>query len=409
MISINKVGKKYKRYHSNWDRLFEWLTFGRKIFHTPQWALRDISLKISRGESIGIIGQNGAGKSTLLKILSGTTYATEGSITINGRIAALLELGLGFHPEFSGRDNAMISCRMMGLTNDQIHNVLPEIELFSELGDYFDQPLRVYSTGMQMRLAFSTATVICPDVLIVDEALSVGDAYFQHKCIQRIRAFQNRGMTLLFVSHDPGAVKSLCQRAILLHEGRKIHENTPDVVFDYYNGLITKKNSDESIKQAETADGTIETRSGSKKAEIKKIELLDTSHNVARAFRVGEDAIIRCHIKLHESMSCPTVGLIIRDRMGNDVFGTNSYHLESKSYTCYQGENWVFSFQVRLNLGYGNFSLTVGVHSRDNHLGDNYDWWDQCLIFQMIPNNSFRFEGLVSLPVKIDIQKMAEK
>jgi len=406
MITTTKLGKKYKKYSSKWNRFAEWFTAGHKCRHKPYWALRDINLQISKGESVGIIGQNGAGKSTLLKILTGTTQPTEGIVEINGRIAALLELGLGFHPEFSGRENAVISCQMMGMGNDEILEMLPKIEMFSELGDYMDQPLRVYSTGMQMRLAFSTATVTCPDILIVDEALSVGDAYFQHKCIQRIRSFKEKGTTLLFVSHDPGAVKSLCDRSVLLHHGRLIQDGTPDTVLDYYNGLIAKKHSDEVIKQVENSYGKTETRSGSGKAKIEKVELFDDKGKSVRAFSVGDKAKICCHIKFNFSMESPTVGILIRDRLGNDVFGTNTYHLEKRNDFYKAGETFVFTFNIDLNLGPSNYSLTVGVHSKDNHLEDNYDWWDQCLIFQVIPNNSFKFEGLVSLPVNVRVNRV---
>jgi len=403
MIRTEKLGKKYKQYPGNRQRFAEWIAGGRKCFHTPFWALRDINITILKGESVGIIGQNGAGKSTLLKILTGTTKPTEGVVEIHGRVAALLELGLGFHPEFSGRENAKIARKMMGMGNNEIAELLPEIESFSELGDYIDQPLRVYSTGMQMRLAFSTATVICPDILIIDEALSVGDAYFQHKCIQKIRYFKEKGATLLFVSHDAGAVKSLCDRAVLLHKGNVIRDDAPDIVLDYYNGLIAKKQSDEEIKQIETSFGKMETRSGSGKVKIERVEIFDERDVSKRAFCVGDHAKIRCHIRFNSTMVCPTVGILIRDRLGNDVFGTNTYHLETQKLKFQKGDKAIVEFKLQLNLGYAHYSLTVGVHSKDSHLVDNYDWWDQCLVFQIIPNNSFKFRGLVSLPVDVQI------
>ena len=229
-IEVKNLGKKYKRYKSQWRRLADWLTHGR--FGKPElcWALKDINFNIQSGESVGIVGLNGAGKSTLLKILTGTARPDEGSIYVHGRIAALLELGLGFHPEFTGRENALMTCRMLGLSAHESQAIFPQIEAFSELGDFMDQPMRVYSTGMQMRLAFSAATAVQPDIFIIDEALSVGDAYFQHKCIQRVRSFKDNGVTILFVSHDPGAVKSICEKALLLDKGKLLKEGSPESV-----------------------------------------------------------------------------------------------------------------------------------------------------------------------------------
>ncbi len=186
-ITITNVGKAYKQYPTRWSRLVEWLVPFSKPRHQLKWVLQEISFKVNPGEAVGIIGINGAGKSTLLKMITGTTQATTGSITITGRVAALLELGMGFHPDFTGRQNAYMAGQLLGMSVEEITSLMPEIEAFAEIGDYMDQPVRVYSSGMQMRVAFSVATVRRPDILIVDEALSVGDAYFQHKSFDRIR------------------------------------------------------------------------------------------------------------------------------------------------------------------------------------------------------------------------------
>ena len=408
-IYVNKVGKKYKRFPHHWARLAEYFTGGSYCGHKAQWALRNVSFLIQAGEAVGIIGQNGAGKSTLLKILTGTTLATEGTIKIDGRVAALLELGIGFHPEFDGIKNAIISCQTLGLSREESEKLLPEIEKFSELGDYMDQPLRVYSTGMQMRLAFSTATAVRPDILIIDEALSVGDAYFQHKCMKRIRSFKEQGTTLLFVSHDPGAVKSLCSRAILLDKGQIIKDGSPDSVLDYYNGMIAQKSKDEEIRQVENELGRTVTRSGTGQAQIQQIEMLDENDRKARAFRVGYVAKIQCHIQFNDYIENPTVGILIRDRLGNDVFGTNTYHLNIPNHSYHGGESIVATFTLKLNLGQGNYSLCAAVHSGDTHLLDNFDWWDQCLVFQMVPNNSFSFIGCAALPVQAEIETLKDR
>src|SRR5579862_3817599 len=219
-IRVSQLGKAYKYYPTRWSRLAEWLVPFGPPRHELKWVLRDINFHVSPGESVGIIGINGAGKSTLLKLIAGTAIATKGSVAMTGRVAALLELGMGFHPDFTGRQNAFMAGQLLGLGTQELLALMPEIEAFAEIGDYVDQPVRVYSSGMQMRLAFSVATAKRPDILIVDEALSVGDAYFQHKSFDRIREFKQQGTTLLMVSHDKTAIQSICDRAILLDAGR---------------------------------------------------------------------------------------------------------------------------------------------------------------------------------------------
>jgi lipopolysaccharide transport system ATP-binding protein len=208
-ISVKGLGKAYKQYNNRWLRLLDWLSPGSKQWHRLNWVLQDLEFEVQAGEALGIIGVNGAGKSTLLKIITGTTQATTGQVQLQGRVAALLELGMGFHPDFTGRQNAMMAAQLQGLSAQEIQQLMPSIEAFAEIGPSIDAPVRIYSSGMQMRLAFSVATAIRPDVLIVDEALSVGDAYFQHKSFERIREFQKSGTTLLLVSHDKAAIQSI--------------------------------------------------------------------------------------------------------------------------------------------------------------------------------------------------------
>ena len=405
-IIVENLGKKYKRFPNHWLRLAEYFTGGRYCGHNANWVLHGVSLHVYPGESIGIIGENGAGKSTLLKILTGTTLPTEGTIKMIGRIAALLELGIGFHSEFNGIENALMYCQTLGLSSKEAENILPEIERFSELGDYMDQPLRVYSTGMQMRLAFSAATAVRPDILIIDEALSVGDAYFSHKCMRRIHSFKKEGTTLLFVSHDPGAIKSLCDRAILLDQGLLIREGKPDTVLDYYNALIAKKSKEEEIFQVELETRRTTTRSGSGQARILKVEIFDKNDQPARAFSVGDKAKIQCHILFRTAMENPTIGILIRDRLGNDIFGTNTYRLNMAKQSYDVEEQVIVTFTLRLNLGHGNYSLCGAVHFGDTHLENNFDWWDHCLVFQVVPNNSFSFIGCNALPVKAEIHRV---
>jgi lipopolysaccharide transport system ATP-binding protein len=405
-IIANNLGKKYKRYSTRWARLAELITRERYSKHEDHWVLRGVSFKTNSGEALGVIGQNGAGKSTLLKILTGTTKPTEGKIQIEGRVAALLELGMGFHSEFTGRQNAVMTCKMAGLNSEQIRSSLPKIEDFSELGVYMDQPLRVYSSGMQMRLAFSAATVIRPDILIIDEALSVGDAYFQIKCINRIRDFKQQGTTILFVSHDPNSVKTLCDRAILIDKGILLRNDNPDVVLDYYNGLIAKKREDEEIRQIEEKFGITSTRSGTGEAIIESVEMLDENNKSLRAFRIGENIKIKLTVRFKRENENPTIGIAIRDRLGNDVFGTNTYHMRAQNFCVNSGETIEIIFCLALNLGRGNYFLTAAVHTQDTHIDNNFDWWEKCLAFQVIPNNSFFFLGTAALPVDVEIRKL---
>jgi lipopolysaccharide transport system ATP-binding protein len=406
-IRVRGLGKKYKIYPSRKAQLAEWLSGQRVVRHRAEWALREISFEVADAESVGIIGMNGAGKSTLLRLLSGTTLPSEGSFEISGRIAALLELGLGMHPEFTGWQNARLSCQLMGLDEDTIAERLPWICDFSELGAHMEQPVRTYSTGMQVRLAFSVATCVRPDVLIVDEALSVGDTYFQHKSMARIRAFREQGTTLLFVTHDAGAVKALCDRALLLDRGRLLRDGSPDEVFDYYNAMIARKERDAQIVQVVSRDGGTSTRSGSREAEILAVEIGDADGAPRAAFSVGDIALIRCRFRTHREMVQPTVGVLLRDRLGNDVFGINTFGLGLGGGLFAPGDEGVATFEVELRLGCGTYSITAALHTDRAHVETNYDWWDRALVFQVVRGPGPEFSGVAALPVRASVERAA--
>jgi lipopolysaccharide transport system ATP-binding protein len=402
-IDVRGLGKAFKLYGSRTDKLVEWLTGGLEQRHRAAWALREVNFSVAPGEALGIIGMNGAGKSTLLRILTGTTLPTEGAFEAGGRIAALLELGLGMHPEFDGWQNASLSCQLMGLDREEIARCLPWIRGFSELGEHMDRPVRTYSTGMQVRLAFSVATCVRPDILIVDEALSVGDTYFQHKSMSRIRSFREEGTTLLFVTHDPGAVKALCDRAILLDAGRVLRDGPPDAVFDWYNAMIAKKEAGTLIEQFESDDGR-QTRSGNREARISSVELAGVDGRSRRAFRIGETASIRCSFSVGRTMDRPTVGFMIRDRLGNDVFGTNTWALGVPRRRLREDDSDGATFTLPLHLGVGTYSITFALHTRHAHVESNYDWWDRAIVFQVVKGEGPDFTGLVSLPVAVEME-----
>lgn len=399
-IQVRSLGKAYKRYPRKRGRFLEWL--GARAQHELRWVLRDVTFDVAAGEALGIVGANGAGKSTLLKLIAGTTRPTSGSFQVFGSVSALLELGIGFHPEFTGRENVYMAGSIRGLAPERITALMDDIEAFAEIGDYLDQPLRTYSSGMHVRLAFAVATAVRPDILIVDEALSVGDAYFAHKSFDKIRRFRDEGTTLLFVSHTPAAVKTLCSRAILLDQGQMVRDDEPDAVLDYYNAMISVQQADMAIRQTERETGQRVTRSGSNEARVESVELLSRGIPV-RALRWGEPATIRIEILVREPIEQLTAGIVLRDRLGNDVFGTNTFHCNAPRRDLVAGERLAaqFSFEA-LDLGIGTFSVTIALHARESHLASNYDWWDRALVFQVVQGDGPFSLGVCRLPVRVD-------
>ena len=366
-VRAERLGKRYKHYARPSDRLLEWALLGRIRRHTETWVLRGASFEVGPGEGVGVVGQNGAGKSTLLKIIKGTVQPSEGSVRVGGRLTAL-ELGLGFHPEFTGRENLYTAGALMDLDASAVRRLMPEIEDFAEIGSYIDEPVRTYSAGMQLRLAFSLATAVRPEILIVDEALAVGDAYFQQKCVARIRGFREHGTTLLLASHDPVAIRTLCDRALLLDGGLLVREGPPDAVLDYYNALVAKLAADHEIRQGEgLGEGQRATRSGDGRACIDGVELLDGDERV-RSAGVGTPITIRLQGRAAEAVDDLTVGISIRDRLGNEVFGTNTHLLGIEPHRVEAGQAFRADFRVPLNLGVGSYTLTAALHAGRVHL-----------------------------------------
>jgi len=366
-------------------------------------ALRGVSLQVGRGEVVGLIGYNGSGKSTLLQIIAGTLSPTSGQIAVHGKVAALLELGSGMNPEFTGRENAYLYGSILGVSRQFLESRMHAIESFAEIGQFFDDPVRTYSTGMAARLAFAVLTQLDPDILIVDEALSVGDAYFQHKSINLIRQFQEAGKTMLVVSHDAATIKSMCTRAIILEHGHLIREGEASAVCDYYNALVAKKQKDHEIRQIERAKGQIITRSGDRRALISDVELLDANENPKRAFTIGEAARIVCLVDANDVLDNPTVGIILRDRLGNDVFGSNTHYHKVPLGHLEPGKRIQVTFSVPLRIGVGQYSLTTSLHSGKDHLAENYDWQDNAIVFSVLPSSEPHFVGTAQLPLKIDV------
>lgn len=401
-ISVKHVGKAYKTYNSAWSRFREWLTpFGRSR-HTTTWVLNDISFEVECGQALGIVGMNGAGKSTLLKMIAGTLQASTGEIQVRGNIAALLELGIGFHPNFTGRQNAIMAGQLLGYSTAQLEALMPEIDAFAEIGAYLDQPVRIYSSGMQVRLAFSVATAIRPDVLIIDEALSVGDVYFQHKSFNRIREFREQGTTLIFVTHDKGVIQAICDRAILLDQGQLILEDKPDVVMDYYNAMLAYRQG-HAIDQVQGVDGEKITVSGNKLAVVEKIALLDHLDQVKEVIEVGELVRLQITVVANESLPQLVLGYLIKDRLGQAVFGTNTFHLGQSAHDVKKGAVLSYDFEFYANLGVGSYSITVALHDADTHINNNYYWRDRALLFEVINTQKAHFDGVTWLHPSVQL------
>lgn len=391
-IAVTNLGKAYKQYPSRWSRLAEWLSPRHEARHALKWVLQGINFTVKPGEAVGIIGINGAGKSTLLKMITGTTQPTTGSVQIIGRVAALLELGMGFHPDFSGRQNAFMAGQLLGYRVEDMARLMPEIEAFAEIGDYIDQPVRVYSSGMQMRLAFSVATAYRPDVLIVDEALSVGDAYFQHKSFDRIREFRKRGTTLLIVSHDKAAVQSICDRAILLNAGKLAMEGEPEAVMDYYNALLAD-HQNQTVKQEVTEGGKVQTISGTGEAVVAEIALLNEDRNPIEMIDVGQSVTLRVVVETKTLIDRLVFGYSIKDRLGQVVYGTNTDLKEQPVSDIPAGSRVVYEVAFPVNLGPGTYSIQTALHSTDTHMINNFEWRDLALIFNVININKPYFAG----------------
>ncbi|MCM0034234.1 MAG: ABC transporter ATP-binding protein [Burkholderiaceae bacterium] len=399
-ISVQNLGKAYKQYPSRWSRLAEWMIPFSKPRHTMKWVLQDLNFTIQAGEAVGIVGINGAGKSTLLKMITGTTQATAGKVNVTGRVAALLELGMGFHPDFTGRQNAIMAGQLLGLSLETLNQLMPEIEAFAEIGDYIDQPVRVYSSGMQMRLAFSVATAQRPDILIVDEALSVGDSYFQHKSFDRIREYSKQGTTLLIVSHDKGAVQGICDRAILLNAGRLAIEGDPEAVMDYYNAMLAERGR-LTVRQEVDQDGRIKTTSGTGEATFDSAELLNAQDEAVEVIGVGQAVRIRVRVHAHADLPELVLGYMIKDRLGQPVFGTNSHHLRQPTKQVRQGEHLEYVFDFDANLGVGSYSVALALHTADTHVNQNFEWRDRAIVFNVINIDKDPFVGAAWLPTTL--------
>lgn len=408
-IVLKGASKAYRRFASRRDKWLEVLSLGFRVRHQLQWVLQDVDMEVQPGESVGLIGYNGAGKSTLLKLVAGVLAPTGGRVQSSGRVAAILELGVGFHMELTGRQNIPLAGQLMGYTSSELADSANGIMAFAELGDMIDQPLRAYSSGMLARLAFAIATAVRPDILIVDEALSVGDAYFQHKSFARIRTYKAAGTTTLFVSHDFSAVRALCDRVVLFSAGRLLMDGQPQAVLDFYNALIAQREVQAGIAQSAIAhsiaglDGLPITRSGTGEVTITDVCVRDAQGHSVRRFSTGDTAVVDVRMHVHHAVDSLIVGIMLRDRAGNPIYGTNSWHLRQPLLRLADNTDAHACFSLPLWLGNGSYSLTVALTDRDTHLSRNFDWQDNLLVFEVTNLSHPPFVGVAFLPTTVDV------
>ncbi len=401
MIELESVSKRFRLYNAPVHRIAEWIS--RRRLHQEFYAVRDVTLHVPDGRTMGLIGGNGAGKSTLLKMIAGTLLPSTGQIKVRGRIAALLELGTGFHPDFTGRQNIYINGQLLGLTEQDLQGLEQEIIEFSELGSFIDQPIRTYSSGMVVRLGFSIAASVNPDVLIIDEALSVGDARFSQKCIRKIQQFREEKKTILFVSHDPGAVMSLCDEAVLLEQGSLTTRGTPRDVLDEYNArLAAMGQGNVSMRISRSSqDGQTLNRHGTFEAIISDLTLLNASGVPSDTYTPGEEMTISLTIVFLSPVNQPSIGVLIKDRLGLHLYGTNTTLQNIKLPPCKPGDAQQVEFTIPLNIGYGTYSLTVAVHDDETHLEACYEWTENAAFFHIRHQDKPNWTGVLKLPVSI--------
>lgn len=418
VIRIDQISKVYRLYHSPSGRLKEALTRGRVNCHQDYWALKDISISIKKGTTVGIIGRNGSGKSTLLQIIAGILTPTSGNIHVNGRISALLELGSGFDPEFSGRENVYLNGTILGLTREEIDSRFARIEKFADIGSYMEQPVKLYSSGMYVRLAFATAVNVDPDILLVDEALSVGDVLFQHRCMRKIREIQESGKTIIFVSHDIGAVRKLCTEAVLIEKGNISCKGDPDKVIQAYYQTIwgageapveQNKSSDKSPEDSRRLVNTValepirhyDHRFGNRRGEIIAAGLLDEQGRRIDTIVAGKRLYFSLLIKCHRAVDMPLVGFMIKDLPGNELIITNTDMEGHYLKACPAGTHIriTFSFVMpRLKVGSYAISAGFGNGTIENHKA--YDWIENLVVFTL--ESSGQFFGMIKTEIDVE-------
>ncbi len=408
LVKVENVSKKFCRSLKR-SMLYGMEDISRDLLHLPNhsdklrkdefWAVDDVSFEVKRGECLGIIGRNGAGKSTLLKMLNGIILPDKGKITIKGKVGALIEVGAGFHPMLTGRENVYVNGAILGMSKREIDKKFDEIVAFAELEEFIDMPVKHYSSGMYVRLGFAILAHIDVDVLIIDEALSVGDSSFQHKSYQRIKEFLKRGVTLLFVSHDPISIQSICSEALLLVGGSAVKKGVPLDVMQHYNAiLISSLNALPEIQKINKNNSF-----GTREVVFEEIALIDSNNNVQKCFYVGQSVKLKSIAKVKVDVSELIFGFLIKDRLGNVIYGTNTYHTNQVIKHAVLGSIIKFEVCFLMDLGLGYYTVSVALANDESHT-ENYEWIDFALTFEVVPGKNYRFTGCSWLKSKANIE-----
>jgi len=405
-IKLENLCKVYRLYNSPIDRLKESLHPLRRQYHHDFYALNDISLEVKKGDSVGIIGKNGSGKSTLLKILTGVLTPTSGQVIVNGKVSALLELGAGFNLELSGLENVYFNGMLMGYSREEMNTRLDDILSFADIGDFVNQPVKSYSSGMFVRLAFSVAVNVDPEILIVDEALSVGDIYFQQKCYEIIQNKINSGVTILFVSHDTSAVLKMCKRVVLLNIGEIVFNGETILgVSRYlaYSGGLSISNKSNACDQFKSEN--MITRHGDGGATIISISTSDLENNSTMAVKMFDKLNIDVSVRFMKKVKLPSIGIHLFDRLGNLVFASGTHRIKCNINEVNDGDVVSLRFVITFNIQQGEYLYSIGVtdiidiENNNGVLLDRIDMQGPISVIRCV-NDQSTFGGIVQLPME---------
>ena len=425
VVEFRGVSKSYPIYPAPSARLKELALFNRRSFHRDFWALRDITFQIQRGETFCVVGENGSGKSTLLQIVAGILQPTAGEVQVQGRVAALLELGTGFNPEFSGRDNVYVNAAILGLSRKEIDGKFRQIEEFAEIGDFIDQPVKTYSSGMAVRLAFAVAINVEPEILLVDEALAVGDIYFRQRCLRKVHELRGNGVTILFVSHAPSEVKAIGDRALWLDSGHiKELGSTDNVIAKYSAAMVQKDNayitrqhrntrveSHGAVLAPEIVDTipNIDHRYGDGRAEVLGIAVLDAIGHPLYLLEPSTGIVVRISVRANEDILMPIVGFIMRNHVGLDFAGTNTAREGFDLPPMAAGDIFTVDFHVQLPELYPSpFSFSPAIADGTLHNYSNCDWIDNAVVLQTSPGED-QIYGYLHLPCRVELNRSLTK
>jgi lipopolysaccharide transport system ATP-binding protein len=419
IVEFRGVSKSYPIYSTPSARLKELALFNRKSFHSDFWALRDVDFEIYPGETFCVVGENGSGKSTLLQMVAGILHPTSGDVRVRGRVAALLELGTGFNPEFTGRDNVYVSAAILGLTHKEIDGKFRQIEEFAEIGAFIDQPVKTYSSGMAIRLAFAVAIHVDPEILLVDEALAVGDMYFRQRCLRKVHELRSNGVTILFVSHAMSEVKSIGDRAMWLESGRVKELGSTDMVAARYSAAMVQKDNayitrvhrkeqterHERVLAPEIVDTipNVDHRFGDGRAEILGIAVLDPSGQPVYILEPSSSIVVRISVRADDDITLPIVGFIMRNHVGLDFAGTNTAREGFDLPPMSPGDIYTVDFHLQIPELYASpFSFSPAIADGTLHNYTNCDWIDNALVLQTGPGEDPIY-GYLHLPCRVEL------